>query len=38
MSRDDLEAKNLQKEIDKLLAAELKLELESGKEIKEGST
>ena len=36
MSRDDLEARNLQKEIDKSQAAEL--ELESGKEIKKGST
>ena len=36
MSRDDLEARNLQKEIDESQAAEL--ELEAGKEIKEGST
>ena len=36
MSRDELEARNLQKEIDKSQAAELELELE--KEIKKGTT
>ena len=38
MSRYDLEAKNLQKEIDKLRAAELKLELESQSETSGVST
>ena len=36
MSRDELEARNLQKEIDKSQAAELELEVE--KEIKKGTT
>ena len=38
MNKDDLETKNLQKEIDKSRAAEIKLELESQSETSKVST